>query len=59
MGFEAGHDKSRGKRRHVILKITLRDIAEATGYNIKTIRRHIESGKLNLDLKSVAEYIRG
>ena len=60
MAFIEGNNEiqRRKGRRHMILKVTLKMIAEAKGCHINTVRRAIEAGKLDVkDLKSIAKYI--
>ena len=62
MAFQVGNNEiqRRTGRIHMVLKVTLRMIAEAKGCHVNTVRRAIEDGKLDVrDLKSIARYING
>lgn len=60
MAFQAGNNEiQREKRVHEVLRVTLKMIAEARGCHVATVRRAVESGRLDPgDLLSVARFIR-
>ena len=58
-GFKQGDNRIQSEPRpRYVMRITLKDIAEARGCHIDTVRRAISSGKLDMNnLLSISQYV--